>query len=1097
MNSRARTLAALAATWLACFSFPALAADAPTLGYYRSPAVHGESVVFTAEGDLWRVPLAGGVAQRLTSHTGEESRAAISPDGKWIAFSASYDGPVEVYVMPFAGGLPRRLTWEGLRANVAGWTPQGEVLYATRRGSTLPATQLCRVDPKTGRRQPIPLAQAAEGAYDGGTLVFTRFDQNISFTKRYRGGTMQQLWTWSGSGEARPLMPGDSAVSKDPMVWKDRIYFIADRDQVMNLWSVRKDGTDARPLTHHRDFDVQSASLDGGRIVYQLGADLRVFDVERGTDAALPVTLASDYDQTRERWLKSPMEYASTVHASPDGDRVAITARGQVYVMPAKSGRRVIATHVPGVRWRQARFLDAKTLVALSDESGEVEFWKLPANGVGEPAALTRGAKVLRWDGVPSPDGRWLAHYNKDQELWLLEVATGKDDRIAVSEQWGDFQDLTWSSDSRWLAYVRPAGTWMSQIGLYDVQRRAHTIVTSERWDSYSPAFSPDGKWLWFLSDRTFRSVVPSIWGSRQPDPFFDRQTKIYGLALHRSFRSPFEPADELHPAGDDAGSKDSKEAKDKDAGKAAKTAKPAASTVAIDLDGIETRLIETPVAAGNLGNLLTDGKNLFWLEADTTPERNLALRAIAIGRDGDDPVTVMKEVRSVELTSDRKKLLVRKGDALYVIDAAAKAPSELDKAKVDLADWSVPFDPRIEWRQMFTEAWRLERDYFYDRKMHGVDWKAMLAKYRPLAERVTDRGELSDVFGQMMGELSALHTYVYGGDARKGADQAEPGTLGAVLERDESAGGYRIVHRYETDPDQPDKLGPLARPGLDVREGDVIQAINGVATLSVVDPAALLRNQADKQVLFRVARSGGEARDVIVQPASQAKETDLRYTAWEYERRRRVDRLSNGRIGYVHLRAMGPNDMAQWERDYFPVFQREGLIIDVRNNRGGNIDSWILGKLLRRAWMYWQPRVGHPVANMPFAFQGKIAVIVNENTISDGEAFAEGFRRLGLGKVVGVRTWGGEIWLSSDNFLVDRGIATAAETGVYAPEGVWLIEGHGVDPDIVVDNPPHATFEGEDAQLDATVKHLLEEIGRVPVHVPAAPAYPVKAASR
>jgi tricorn protease len=413
-------------------------------------------------------------------------------------------------------------------------------------------------------------------------------------------------------------------------------------------------------------------------------------------------------------------------------------------------------------------------------------------------------------------------------------------------------------------------------------------------------------------------------------------------------------------------------------------------------------------------------------------------------------------------------------------------------KTRVDLSGWAFSFPPREEWRQMFVEAWRLERDYFWDRGMSGNDWPAILRKYEPLVDRVTDRDELSDLLAQMVRNLSALHTFVSGGDVRRGTDRIEAGSLGTLLERDSAAGGWRVAKIYRSDPDYLDDLAPLARPGVDVRQGDVVQMINGIGTLHAADPALLLRNQAGRQVRLRVRPAGVDStRDVVVVPIPPSRADNLRYDEWEYSRRLLVDSLSHGRVGYVHLRAMGPGDIAQWTREFYPVFTRQGLIVDVRHNRGGNIDSWILGTLIRKAWMYWQPRVGNPYWNMQWAFRGHLVLLVDENTASDGEAFSEGFRRLGLGKIIGTRTWGGEIWLTSSNVLVDRGIATAAEFGVYGPEGAWLVEGHGVDPDSVVDNLPHATFDGADAQLQAALAYLEQQIRAHPVRVPPAPAYP------
>jgi len=424
----------------------------------------------------------------------------------------------------------------------------------------------------------------------------------------------------------------------------------------------------------------------------------------------------------------------------------------------------------------------------------------------------------------------------------------------------------------------------------------------------------------------------------------------------------------------------------------------------------------------------------------------------------------------------------------------ALKTPKALADAKVDLKDWTFPVIPTEEYREMFLDAWRLHRDYFYDRGMHHLDWKAVREKYAPLVDRVRDREELNDLLAQMVGELSALHTFVRGGDVRRGPDQVQLAALGARLERDPAAKGYVVKHVYQSDPDRPDKRAPLARPGVDISSGDVIVSINGHDALSAPDIGELLRTEAGKQVLVRVRPAGKtETRDVIVNPMTVQQEADLRYGEWEYTRRMRVEEAGGGQVGYVHLRAMGANDINQWAEQFYPVFDRQGLIIDVRHNNGGSIDSWILGKLLRQAWFYWQARTGKPTWNMQYAFRGHMVVLCDERTASDGEAFAEGFRRLGLGKVIGTRTWGGEIWLSGSNVLADRGVATAAEMGVYGPDGKWLIEGHGVDPDIVVDNLPNATFNGKDAQLETALSYVKGLIKEKPVTVPPPPPYPDK----
>ncbi len=1062
-------------------------------GYYRFPTLHGDKIAFTAEGDLWLASVNGGLARRLTTHHGSETHAAFSPDGKLLAFSAQYEGPTEVYTMPVNGGLPTRQTHDGTRATVVGWTPDGKILYSTRQYATLPNTRLVEIDPRTNAQTLVPLNQASDGVFNpvGATLFFTRLPFQGSHTKRYEGGTAQNIWKYAlAGGEAIPLTADYPGTSKQPMWWNGRIYFISDRDGTMNLWSMKEDGRDLKQHTFHKGLDIGAASLDDGRIVYQLVADLYLYDIKSGEDRKINITLASDFDQTREKWVKKPLGYLTSAHISPDGNRVVLTARGQVFVAPAGQGRFVRVTRKNGVRYRNARFLPkSKSVFMLSDETGELEFWKFPANGVGPASELTRNGKVFRFDGIPSPDGKWIAFGDKDYQLWLLNVATGKTRRIAVSDV-SEFSDLSWSPDSRWLAYDATAENLFSQIMLYHLSDAQTIPLTDNRVDSYSPAWSPDGKWLYFLSDRNLRSLVSSPWGPRQPEPFFAKTTKIYAAALTKDQRFPFLPTDEIYES--EKKLKEKKKKSDKKVDKK-ENSKKKAVTVAIDLPGLQRRVFEVPAGAGNFSNLSVNDENLFFIDRETSLQRTAHLKALKIGNKKPRPKTLLDGVRFYELSLDGKKLLVRKNSDLYVIPAANTPPAKLAEKKVDLSKWTFSITPRDEWRQMFREAWRLERDYFYDPHMHGADYTALLKRYMPYVDRVTDREELSDLISNIVGELSALHTFVVGGDIRRGEDQISPASLGARLVRDEPAGGYRIAHIYASDPDYPEQLSPLAKPGLNIREGDVITAINGVPTLKT--PAAVsLENQAGQQVLLQIKPKGAAPeRKVIVKPITQREAANLRYSDWEYSRRLIVEKAGKKEIGYVHLRAMGGGNYSEWAREFYPVFNRQGLIIDVRHNRGGNIDSWILEKLLRKAWFYWKGRRGKPTWNMQYAFRGHIVVLCDEFTASDGEAFTEGFKRLGLGKVIGTRTWGGEIWLSFSNWLVDRGIASAAEWGVYGPEGKWLIEGHGVEPDIVVDNLPHATFEGKDAQLQAAIQYLEKKIAEEPVPVPPPPAYPNK----
>ena len=1056
-------------------------------GYFRYPALTDDGIIFTAEGDLWRVPLRGGDATRLTTQTGEEAHAAVSPDGTQVAFSASFEGPTEVYVMRLDGAPPTRLTYEGDSAIVTGWTPDGDIIYATRRHVQLPGMHLARLDVATRAVTLLPLALASDGEFDetGQTLFFTRFPFQGSFTKRYKGGGAQSIWRYTmGADEAEPLTADHPGTSRSPMVWKGRVYFVSDRDGTMNLWSMTVDGRDLRQLTHHVEFDVQSPSMRNGRIVYQHGADLRVLDITNGEHMLVPIRLQSEFTSMRERVLKSPVEWVSSAHLSPMGDRLVLTARGQVFVAPVKKGLVTMAAREAGVRYRDARFMpDGRTLLALADRTGEFELWTMPAAGSVKPVAVTSGATVTRQDGLPSPDRRFVAHQDQDLRLWVHDVTTGEGREVATSTN-GSFRDLRWSADGEWLAYVQTASNAVSRIWLYSVTERQTRAVTTDRFDSHSPAWSPDGAWLYFLSERTFDNAVGSPWGARQPEPYFDRQTRVYQLALRKGVRSRFATKDERATA-----------VRDPIGMLAAGLTGERRGPRSIDFEGLETRLSEVPVVPGNYGSLDTDGHRLYFLSWEASAAPRKALRMMPI----DDQrllETLASGVERYELSADRSSLLVVKNDEYHVLPADGSVPTELGRTRVSLADWTLTVQPREEWKQMFLDAWRQQRDGFYDRGMHGVDWDAMRQRYEPLVARITDRAELSDVIAQMVGELSALHMFVRGGDLRK-ADEVTFGSLGATLVRDERLGGYRVTHVFTGDPDLPAERGPLAAPHVDVREGDVITGVDGVGVMAAADISLLLRDAVDKDVRLRVVSADtGVVREVTIRPISLRRETDLRYREWQVARRLHVDQASSEQIGYLHMRAMAAADMAEWQRAFYPVHTRPGLILDLRRNTGGNIDSWLLSRLLRQAWFFWQPRVGQPSPNMPFAYRGHIAVLVDQETASDGEAFAEGVRRLGLGVVIGTRTWGGEIWGSGGNALLDRGIAAVPDTGVFGADGDWLIEGHGVEPDVAVDNLPHATFTGKDAQLDAAIAYLRDRIRNEPVPGVTPPPYPDKRGS-
>lgn len=1099
------------------------AEPASVQGFYRFPALHARTLWFTAEGDLWRVASDGGRAERITTHPGYETHASVSPDGRWLAFVGAYEGAPDAYVMPVAGGTPRRLSWFGAQVQVWGWTPAGEVLLSAPAADGVPDRQLYAVDAASGRQRTLPVARASDGALsaDGRTLYFTRGGLRGDNARAYRGGATARLWQLDldSRAEARPVLEHE-ANHRRPMPWGEgagaRLAFLSDRDGRYNLWSVDAAGGDLRQHTRHRERDIRHATLHEGRVVYAIGADVHLIDLASGRDQRLDIALGGDFDHQRTRWLARPQTFLSSVALAPDGERVVLTVRGRVATIGAAGLRRAEPELPPEARCRQGVFShDGRHVYALCDLSpqDEVEVWRLPANGVGAPLQITRGATGQRTRLLPSPDGRWLAHADKDGQLWLTALTpqgAGATRRVEDAGGLDREATLLWSPDSRALVFTRPQlpnyrdQLFLHRLGTGEAPGRTEAL-TSDRYEARSPAFTPDGRWLYFIADRHFVASSRSPWGDRNLGPQFDRRGRVYALALQPGQRFPFQPRDELTGAAPAApGATAASSASSAPAGPASSAggAKPAAAGAgalpAIVAEGLAQRLFEVPLAPGNYTALRTDGRRLYLLEREPTLEGRQSLRTLAIDANEPKPELFAPEVRQVELSADGKRMLVVRAGAagavgdILLLEAAPRLPADTARQTVRWTDWPIAVEPRAEWRQMFADAWRLQRDYFYDPGLHGVDWAAVRRRHEPLLARVTDRAELNELLAQMVGELGLLHSQVFTPDLRSGPDSIGLAGLGARLSP--VAEGLRIDAIDRSDPELPSAAAPLAAPGLGVQAGDVITAINGRSTVGLPSAAPLLRGLAGRQVLLALRRADGSTRQAVVTPVDARRATALRYGDWVAQRAQRVHAASGGRIGYLHLRAMGADDIATFAREFYAHVDREGLIIDVRGNDGGSIDSWIIEKLLRRAWVFWQPRSpagGAPYPNMQQSFRGHLAVLIDEYTYSDGETFAAGVQRLQLGPLIGRRSSGAGVWLSDRNRLSDNGLMRAAENGQFTLDGQWLVEGRGVSPDIEVDNPPRASAQGQDAQLDAALAHLQQRLARQPVPRPVPPPYP------
>lgn len=1052
-------------------------------GYFRAPALKGDTVVFTAEGDLWSVSVDGGLARRLTTHPAEESQAAISPDGSQLAFVAAYDGAPEVYRMPLAGGTPERLSFEGGRVLLSGWTASGALIYSTDALSGLSSfRRLLELQPDRGSASVLPPADATEAVRGAdGTLWFTRYGlwQTADNARGYRGGAMAQLWRWrEGEPEATRLAADWPANTTRPALWRDRLLLTADADGVANLWSLALDGSDPQPLTRHRDFEVRGASVDGDRVVYQHGADLRVLELGSGEDRLIPIRLGSDFEQRRERHLRRPLAFGPAFQLAPDGSRVAVSARGRGVLASPGPQRRIEIAAPAEARVRSVVVaVDGKSVFAIVDDARGSEVWRFPADGSPGAVALTEAGDAHRWRLYPSPDGRWLAHDDKQGRLWVTDLKQGRTrllDESAVARN-DSYQRVSWSADGRLLAVARPDTTrLLNQIVLLDVEGKQRAVLSTDRYESFDPAFSRDGRWLYFLSNRNFQTTpAGGPWGDRNTGPFYDLRTRIYAVALSAGTRFPFLAADELAPVA-----------------KSADPDRTSADAPAVDWTGLSERLHEVPIAPGNFRGLMLDADRLYVLDQPAAAGARASLRTLAISGDAPSPAVHTAEVAAAQLSLDAKKLLIVRpgtdptapqvpGD-LLIVDAGATLPADVSKSVVRLADWVLPLDPAAEWRQQFEDAWRMHREFSFDPAMRGLDWEAVRERYRPLVDRLTDRAELDDLLAQMSAELGLLHSQVRGGEYRADPEPAPGAGLGAEWIGD--ADGVRIGRIWRTDPELLHERGPLLAPGVDAREGDRLLAVNGRPVRNLGQLATALRTLAGQQVLLELQRGTAEPHRTIVVPVAMDREATLRYADWVQSRRERVEQASAGRYGYLHLRSMVAGDMAGFVRDFYAQFDREGLIIDVRRNRGGNIDAWVLEKLLKRAWAFWKPPATVPYTNMQQAFRGRLVVLADALTYSDGETFAAGVKALGLGPVVGERTAGAGIWLSDRNRLSDGGSARIAEFGQFDIEGRWMIEGHGVEPDVVVENLPIATGRGGDAQLDQALRLLDEALTRDPV---------------
>lgn len=1052
-------------------------AHAQERGYYQTPSLHENTLVFASEGDLWRANAQGGTAVRLTTHTEVETAPSISPDGNWIAFMASYDGPQEIYLVSINGGAPKRLTYEGGGVSLRGWMDNDRVIFRTTNISGRIPRILRTVNRQTFTVTDLPYdnADLATVNLAEQTLFFTRYGLSMFSDNAvlYRGGRIAQLWKadLESAAEATRLAADFGAPIRDPMYHQGRVFFVSDKSGADNIWSMDQNGGDLRQHTERSQWQLRTPSLHEDTIVFQSGADIFAFDITTSTTREINLFLMSDSDYRRERWIEEPLSYLEHARMAPQGDGVTITARGRVASAFTGQRRRVDHRIAADQRARSAAYShDGDSVYVIIDQDDHGEIWQFPADGNGDAQQLTNGSDTHIWGLYPSPHDSTILFTDKAGRLQHLDPASRRIKTLDTTESSFDFSfsDFAWSSGGRYLAYTFYDRRNLRRVAIYDTRTDQKVTVSSSKYESFGPAFSRDGEWLYFISDRNFDPSPGSPWGDRNMGPAFESRGQIFALQLDPEAVFPFAPPTELadvEQANAEEIESDKSETK---------------TEVEIDFDGLVSRLYQVPVDAGDFTALATSEKHLFVHSFDDAS----TLQRVAFTSDGPSLSKYSDEVQRFEMSADASKLFIQMGggsNAKFLILPADKDfPSDTSSQTVRLNDWKLRINPKQEWRQLVLDAWRLHRDFAYDPNLRGIDWDSVKSHYVPLRDRIGHRSEVDDLLKQMSAELGILHSQIRSGDMPDDAESGNPSFLGATYAPRSS--GLEITSIYRGEADRPSTLGPLQQPGISVQVGDIIQSVDGVAIRSERDLANALVMKAGEEVRLQLVR-GQTIITEIVKPRGLRSTRLLHYLDWVERNRNRVSETAGDNIGYLHLRSMTPSDLASFARDFYEHFDKDGLIIDVRGNSGGNIDSVILSTLLRQVWAYWRnPAHGDAYSNMQQAFRGHLAVLINEGTYSDGESFAAGIKALDLGPTIGTRTAGAGIWLSDRNGLSDGGQARVAEFAQYSADGSWLIEGRGISPDVEVVNPPRATYDGEDAQLAYALTYLTDKIASDPI---------------
>ncbi len=1074
-------------TLVAVLLLPGSMFPAQNQALMRYPDIHGEMVVFISGGDVWRAPVSGGEAVRLTIHDGDEYYPKFSPDGQRIAFTGEYDGNTDVYVMNPHGGNITRVTYHPGSDVVVGWHPtENKILFRSARYSYSRFYKLFLISPEGTGLEELVLHEAVQGSFspDASRIAYNKIAREHRNWKRYKGGMAQDIYLYNLESDEEHILTEFEGTDRIPMWIGNTIFFSSDRDGILNIYAYTLDTEELEQVTHHTAYDVRFPSMGDERIVYQLGAELWLLDTRSGETARIPVEIRADAAEARP-YMTDVQEYVSSIDCSPSGERALVVARGEIFTVPGEHGPTRNLTGSSGVRDQYAVWSpDGKTIACLSDASGEYEIYLIDPRGKTDRVKLTQHDQgyrhTLRW----SPDGEKIAFADQTLRLYYLdvnsreitEVDKANYENVDVSMELKPISDYSWSPDSRYIAYSKMDSNLMYQVYIYSLETEETHKVSLGLFSDFSPVFTTDGQHLIFASNRRFSPTL----GDFEWEMVYKEVAGLYALTL-REDGQPLFPlrSDEVSDSEDDDAPSPS-----------------AGDQVEIDFEGIRERIEAFPLPRGNYRLLAVNESNLYYLNKEAGDFNRFEFRPVgpmnlhAFSFSSREEETVIEGIDAYRLSWDGSQIVYKKGESVGIIESSARNSG--GKA-LDLSDLSMHLHPREEWEQIFHEAWRMERDFYYEPNMHGVNWPAMREKYGSLLPYAASRSDVVYLIGEMIAELSTSHTYVWGGDAKRQAEDVNVGMLGVDWQIDTRNNRYQFKKIYREADWTDEVFPPLAKPGLQVQEGEYLLAVNGEEATADQNIYRYFQNLAGKQVelLVNDHPSTAGAREITVEPVSS--ESTLRYNAWMEHNRQIVEEASGGQIGYLHLPDTYMGSAREFPKYFYSQTRKQGLIIDGRYNGGGLDPDIFLRRLDKPLHGYWTRRYSHDQTIPEVVTRAHMVCLTNRQAGSGGDMLPYEFRKREMGPIIGTRTWGGLVGLSMYIPMIDGGTLAAPDYRIYDPRGNWVVENVGVEPDIVIDLHSAEMARGYDAQLMKAVEVLQQQIEKEPITWPEHEAYPVQ----